>query len=39
MAIAHDNEEGQCTTMRSQGVAATPNNHDKKNKVQLKIEK
>jgi hypothetical protein len=38
MAIAHDNKEQQCTTMRSQGVVATPNNHEKK-KVQLKIEK
>jgi hypothetical protein len=30
MAIANDNKEQQCMTMRSQGVVATPNNHEKK---------
>jgi len=30
MAMAHDNKEQQCMTMRSQGVVATPNNHEKR---------
>jgi hypothetical protein len=30
MAIAHDNKEQQCTTMKRQGVVTTPNNHEQK---------